>query len=200
MAEKKKDKNYYTSREAAELLQVAVSTIQLWTDNGLLHAWTTVGGHRRIEKQSVENMLFQNKKDACSKDVDHKLSIVVVEDNPQEMSLYEQHFEIWQLPANLFFSKDGYAGLLNIGKYLPDIIITDLMMPNINGFEMIKAIRENSSLNHCLIIAVSALTHDEINIRGGLPEDVIVFNKPMPFDKLEYLIRQQESLDVNKLA
>ena len=46
-------KDYFTSREAAELLGVAVSTIQQWTNNGLLRAWTTAGGHRRITRNSV---------------------------------------------------------------------------------------------------------------------------------------------------
>jgi excisionase family DNA binding protein len=51
------EKDYFTSREAAGLLDVAVSTIQLWTNNGVLRAWTTAGGHRRIARSSVEEML-----------------------------------------------------------------------------------------------------------------------------------------------
>lgn len=65
------------------------------------------------------------------------------------------------------------------------------MMPNMNGFEMIKAIKENPDLNHCLLIAVSVLTDDEIRIRGGLPQDVLVIRKPIPFVELEYLIRKK---------
>ena len=57
MAEKKKD--YYKTSEAARLLDVAVSTVQLWANNGSLRAWTTDGGHRRIERSSVEEMLAQ---------------------------------------------------------------------------------------------------------------------------------------------
>jgi PAS domain S-box-containing protein/excisionase family DNA binding protein len=52
-----KKKNYCKTSEAAKLLGVAVSTIQLWANNGSLRAWTTDGGHRRIERTSVEEML-----------------------------------------------------------------------------------------------------------------------------------------------
>ena len=69
-----KQKDYLTTREAAALLNVAVSTIQLWTNDGLPEAWTTVGGHRRIRKSSVENML-SNKKAG---------SILIVEDDERE--------------------------------------------------------------------------------------------------------------------
>ncbi len=186
-----KEKDYLSTREVAKLLNVAVSTIQSWTDNGLLRAWTTVGGHRRIEKSSVEKMLHKQQTVKNENPHDKKLSIVVVEDNEQELKIYEQQFELWDMNANFYINKDGYSGLLTVGKISPDIIITDLLMPNMNGFEMIKAIKENSDLKGSLIIVVSALTDSEIRIRGGLPEDVIVFSKPLPFDKLETAVRKQ---------
>jgi len=189
MPNKKKD--YLSTREVAKLLNVAVSTIQSWTDNGLLRAWTTVGGHRRIEKSSVEKMLHKQQTAKNENPHDKKLSIVIVEDNEQELKIFEQQFDLWDMNANFYINKDGYSGLLAVGKISPDIIITDLLMPNMNGFEMIKAIKENSDLKDSLIIVVSALTDDEIRIRGGLPEDVIVFSKPLPFDKLETVVRKQ---------
>lgn len=190
-----KEKDYFTTREAAELLNVAVSTIQLWTDNGLLHAWTTAGGHRRIAKIAVEKMLSQQT-ESIKQNSEQPLSIVVVEDNEQEMTLYKENFECWHMNADIHMSKDGYAGLINIGKTSPKIIITDLMMPNLNGFEMIKAIKENPDFKHSLIIAVSALTEDEIRIRGGLPSDVLVFSKPVEFDKLKKLLREKIALNI----
>lgn len=187
----KKDKDYLSTREVAKLLNVAVSTIQSWADNGLLRAWTTVGGHRRIEKYSVEKMLHKQQTVLNENPQDKKLSIVVVEDNEQELKIYEHQFSLWDINANFYINKDGYSGLLAVGKISPDIIITDLLMPNMNGFEMIKAIKENSDLKDALIIVVSALTDDEIRIRGGLPEDVIVFSKPLPFDELEAVVQKQ---------
>lgn len=182
-----KDKDYFTTREAAELLNVAVSTIQSWTDDGILQAWITAGGHRRITKVSVEGLL--------SKDKD--ISIVVIEGNEQDRTLYEEHFNIWDLSHNVSICKNGYAGLIHIGQQSPKVIITDLMMPSMNGFEMIRAIKEETELENCLIIVVSALTTDEINIRGGLPPEIHVLTKPLLFTDLENLIKQQFNLNIS---
>ena len=182
-------KDYISTREAAKLLNVAVSTIQLWMDDGLLGGWTTVGGHRRIDKNSVEDMLIQRQKKISDIHTTKNVSIVIVEDNEQEQILYQQQFKNWNMNVNVNLAKDGYMGLINIGKTSPAIIITDLMMPNMNGFEMIKAIKQNAYSKCSQIIVVSALTKDEIRIRGGLPSDVLIFNKPMPFNELEVIIR-----------
>jgi len=43
-----------TTREAAELLGVSLRTVQLWVDSGVLQAWKTAGGHRRVSRQSID--------------------------------------------------------------------------------------------------------------------------------------------------
>ena len=184
-------KDYFTSREAAELLGVAVSTIQLWTNNGLLRAWTTAGGHRRIARNSVKEILADRREATIDHNRDQQLSVVIVEDNAQQLRLYEKQFAIWDLNAEVVTAKDGYEGLIKIGRVLPDVIITDLMMPNINGFQMVRALAELSELKQTLIIVVSGLTKDEIAQNGGLPEGVSLFTKPFPFDDVENLIRQK---------
>ena len=161
----------------------------------MLRAWTTAGGHRRIEQSSVDNMLREQQAVLSETPHDIQKSIVIVEDNEQEQMIYKQQFERWGMDENVYITKDDYSGLLNVGKISPKIIITDLMMLNMNGFEMIKAIKENSDLKDSLILVVSALTDDEIRIRGGLPSDVLVFSKPMPFDELEILISKE--IDAN---
>ena len=185
-----KSKDYLSTRDAAELLSVAVSTVQQWTNSGWLKAWTTAGGHRRIAKSSVDEMLKQKQSVIESKKNERPRSIVIVEDNKQQVSLYQHHFALWDLNVNIQICNDGYTGLMNIGQIAPDIIISDLMMPNMDGFEMLKAIKQNPELQHCKLIVVSALNDSEIKERGGLPDDVVTFLKPLQFEKLENQLRE----------
>lgn len=53
------EKSFCTTREAAQLLGVSVGTIQLWVEKGLLEAWKTGGGHRRVVRDSIERLLHK---------------------------------------------------------------------------------------------------------------------------------------------
>lgn len=186
-----KQKNYFTSREAAKLLGVAVSTIQLWTNSDLLQAWTTVGGHRRISRQSVNDMLRQQKEISGEEKPNKPLSAVIVEDDAQLLLLYKKQLLNWHRDIHLTTAQDGCQGLVQIGRILPDIIITDLNMPNVDGFRMITALKEMPELDHTLIIVITGLVENEVKARGGLPDGVHVFTKPVSFDNLTALLRQK---------
>lgn len=51
------EKIFYTTGEAAEILNVSVATVQKWSRDGVLEFWNTVGGHRRITRNSLEKMI-----------------------------------------------------------------------------------------------------------------------------------------------
>jgi len=186
-----KQKSFYSSREAADLLGVAVSTVQLWTNNGSLSAWVTDGGHRRITRKSVDQIL-KRQHDVSNRVIKKKhLSVVVVEDNEQQLRLYKKQLLSWPVDIDLVTAKDGYEGLVKIGNIIPDIIITDLKMPNMNGFQMVRALQVMPELQGSLIIVITGLREDEVQEEGGLPESVYLFTKPVSFTKLQELMCQR---------
>lgn len=186
-----KQKNYYTTKETADLLNVAVSTVQLWANNGLLSVRTTVGGHRRISRSSVEDMLSKSQTITDDEENKLQLSVMVVEDDAQQLRLYEKHIAAWNMNVQLISARDGYEGMIKIGRKLPDVIITDLLMPNMDGFQMIRAIKDIPELSHTTIIAVSALEAADVKENGGLPLGVLLFTKPVAFGGLEVLMREK---------
>ena len=134
-----KNKDYYSSKEAASLLGVAVSTVQLWVNNGHLKAWMTGGGHRRISQHSVERMLNKQEEALGSK---NELKIVFVDDDEAQLKLFRDYITAWGVNASVTTALDGYQALVKIGYTVPDIVITDLLMPNMDGFQLIKAVDE----------------------------------------------------------
>ena len=62
-------------------------------------------------------------------------------------------------------------------------------MPNINNIEIIKVNEENYDLDNTLVVD-RTLTSYKLKLRGGLPSDILVFKKPIPFAELESLVRK----------
>jgi len=186
-----KTTDFISSREAAKLLGVAVSTIQAWTNNGLLRAWTTAGGHRRIVRSSVDDILNQQKSASIELASDGQLSVVIVEDDKQQLLLNEKLVKSLKLNAHIVKAVDGYEGLIKIGNTTPDVIITDLMMPHMDGFQMVRALKTMPELKHSLIVVISGLTDNEIEEKGGLPQGVHFFRKPVIVEDVKTFLKQK---------
>jgi CheY-like chemotaxis protein len=97
----------------------------------------------------------------------------------------------WELPVGVEveLAGNGFAALLKMGERAPDLLITDLNMPGMDGFGMIRHLRESAQWKALPIVVVSALAPRDIEARGGLPADIPVFGKPVPFDRLEEMVR-----------
>ena len=172
-----------TTKEAASRLAVTTRTIQLWSDAGVLPAWKTPGGHRRFSLADIEAL---QKKLLGGEDKDEvKLKLLVIEDELDLLTLYRFNVEGWNFPIKLQTASDGYEGLLKIGTWQPDMIVTDLTMPNMDGFYMIEMLDRQSDMKKTEIVVVSALSQEDIANKGGLPEGIKVYQKPIPFDQIE---------------
>jgi DNA-binding response OmpR family regulator len=91
----------------------------------------------------------------------------------------------WNLPITINIVDNGYEGLVQIGLQAPAVLILDLSMPKIDGFEMIRTLRANPALSTMDIIVVTGMSPDIIEQRGGLPLGTTIFGKPIPFHQLQ---------------
>lgn len=174
---------YCSTREAAKMMGVSLRTAQLMVERGLLQAWKTSGGHRRILQESVRQYLRERERGGAG-NRDSALSILVVEDDALQREAYRHIMENWGLPVTINVAEHGYDALVMIGREPPDILIADLIMPEMDGFEMIRRLRANRKLDIMDIIVVSALSAEEIAKRDTLPSDITVLHKPVPFHEL----------------
>jgi excisionase family DNA binding protein len=197
MASSRQGGEFVSTREAADMLGVALRTVQLWVEAGALTAWKTAGGHRRVVRASVE-ALMQQKADALAavpvagrgrQPATRNVRLLVIEDEPALLKVYEMQFAGWGLPLDVLTARDGFEGLLRIGESRPDLVIADLRMPGMDGFRMIRALRAGPEQRGLDVIVVTALDEREIADHGGLPPDVHVFTKPIPFGEIERIVR-----------
>lgn len=173
-----------STREAAERLGVSLRTVQLWSEAGLLRAWKTPGGHRRILNASIDDLLKRRTGVGTRRATGDSFQVLIVEDEPDFRQLFELHLRSWGLPIHLASVPSGFDALLQIGASQPDLLITDLRMPGIDGFEMLRALKASGAIGELDIIVVTALTEHTIAERGGLPAGVTVLYKPLHFAEL----------------
>ena len=182
-------KTFCTTREAAELLGVSVGTVQLWVETGVLEAWKTIGGHRRVMRDSVERLLHKKSDSApvasgAVASAARPLSILVVDDDVNLLRLYELNMSRWPMAPTIMAANSAITGLLMIGAKCPDFLVTDLHMPDMDGFYMLRVLRKTPELANTTVAVVTGIDRDEIERHGGIPAGIEVLPKPVPFERL----------------
>lgn len=180
--------NFRTTREAAKLLGVSVRTIQQWVEKGLLKGWKTDGGHRRICQASVQELVRRRQDHATSRE--YALPILIVEDDPTLLKLYRMQIAVWPFPTHIFTAPNGYEGLVMVGENAPALLVCDLRLPGVSGFQIVRYLSQINRYADMSIVVVSGLAHEEIEAHGSLPAKVEVIGKPIDFARLREIAHQ----------
>ena len=165
--------------------------MQRWVDSGHLKAWKTVGGHRRIEAESAEQFFQSHAMTStpgpaeAARAADEPLSVIVVDDNPDDRDLLVVLVETALPGAAITVAENGFEALVAIGQKAPDVLITDIVMPNMNGFEMLRHLSTRGDARPRAIVAVSSRTPEQFAQLGDLPLDVKFIAKPI--DQQQFL-------------
>lgn len=181
-----------TSQKAAEILGISVSSVQQLVEAGTLEAWKTKGGHRRISIDAIRAYmaaLGQPARSGARAQLDAPLSILIIEDNPMQRALYEKNINAWKLEAELRFCENGYKALIELTRRKPDILLADVVMDGIDGYEVVRTILADPELADMHIAMLSGLTAEELAARGGVPRGVVFFAKPVNYDELRGYLR-----------
>ena len=183
----KKQKIFCTTSEAAEVLSISAGTVQLWVDTGLLEAWKTPGGHRRITRESINRMLHQKPTVAATAAVvpsGGPLRVLVAEDDPDLRLLYQTILRTWPMGPVLEVVDNGIDALMAIERFRPDLLFIDLDIPGVDGFQMLKILNSKAEYAGMTAVVVTGLSRADINLRGGVPDNFLVLPKPISFEKL----------------
>ncbi|PFH12508.1 excisionase family DNA binding protein [Collimonas sp. PA-H2] len=179
-----------TTQEAARLLGISVTSVQQLVERGILVAWKTQGGHRRIPREAVEALkaersdLLEEKGSLSS-----TLSALIVEDNALQRKVYEKQISSWNIPLDISFCENGYQALMEIAQRKYDILLLDIVMEGIDGYEIVKTVLAKPELRHIDIAILTTLGKDALEARGGLPDEVLYFQKPIVFEELRGFLR-----------
>lgn len=153
-----REQKAYTTFEAAKICHVTHHSIKNWIKQGLIKASRTPGGHYRILEEDLD--AFREQYDMFPRDkAANRRRVMIVDDDPDALALMEkiltdEGFELIKV------SNATEVGL-KAAQLSPDLILLDFLMPEINGFEVCKALRENELTRATPIMAVTCLSKEQ---------------------------------------
>jgi signal transduction histidine kinase/DNA-binding response OmpR family regulator len=148
---------------------------------------------RMAQDFSNSSMADSSKYLASLSEADDRLEILIVEDN---LDLRSYIRNILQPVYKIVEAVDGIDGLKKAEATIPDLIISDVMMPGMDGFEMCKNLKSNQKTNHIPLILITAKAERENKLEGlktGV-DDYLV----KPFDEAELLIRIKNLITIRQ--
>jgi twitching motility two-component system response regulator PilH len=143
-------REWLTLGQAAAFLGAAQSTVRKWADSGRLPAFYTPGGHRRFLKTDLEAFLLEPR---SAPRAERAGLVLVVDDDTGLREFLRVHLET-----------EGYAvreatsaeeGLVALEEEPPDLILLDVMMPRMDGWEMLRRMQERHGVDAIPVIMYS---------------------------------------------
>lgn len=147
--------------------------------------------HGQLEPESGEVLTKVECNELDSEDYNFlkKYSVMIVEDTPELRNYLKETLNNYFV--HVYVAKDGKDGLEQIKDRLPDIIISDVMMPRMNGFELCREVKTNLDISHIPFILLTAY-HNTQNMYTGYKTGADTFlPKPFEIDVLLALIHNQ---------
>jgi len=124
-----------------------------------------------------------------------KQTLLLVEDNPEVRNLIK---EIFITNYHVIEAKDGDEGWLQATKTIPDLIISDIMMPGINGIDLCKKLKQDVRTSHIPVILLTARATSAFKYQGFETGADAYITKPFSPDylllRVKNLIRQQNNI------
>ena len=146
--------------EVAELLMVSPVTVRQWAQKGWIKCDVTAGGHRRYLLPDVEH--FASERGLVLKfPVSEKLRILIVDDNQDLAECMLLQLQGQDESLDIKLADDGFEAGRIIESFKPNIVLLDLMMPGLDGFQVCRRLKRSASTKGIRIIAMTGYKSDK---------------------------------------
>jgi len=177
---KMESKTIYTTHEVSRLLHVNPRSVINWIEQDLLPSYRTPGGHRRIRYDDLVAFLRKHQIPTPASMLDGKFNVLIVDDEHEILDLLKSFFQR-QGGYEISTASDGISALIEVGRVKPDLLILDIMIPGVDGIEVCRRMKADSS-SKTVIIAVSGTHENETKVLHAGADSFML--KPVDLDKL----------------
>jgi excisionase family DNA binding protein len=170
---------FYTTFEISQICGVNPTTVQNWVKGKKLKAFQTPGGHRRIRREDLIAFMKEFGMPFPEDFLQSPPLAMIVDDENDILDMLEDLLKSGESEINVVRAQSGIAALLMIGEYRPDLLILDIMMPGMNGYEVCQKLKANSSTHNIKIVAISGDHNPAVRDRILSAGADLFFTKPL---------------------
>ena len=188
-------KLYFTPTEVAKICNISYATVVNYCEQQKIeNIKSPITNHRKIARESLEQFLQQHDIPLTRIDEYDALKIMLVEDSEaDQLAIRKILKKGFGQKAQVQVHDDGYSALIHLGQYKPDVLILDIFIPKIDGFEVCKTIKSNPDTADIKIIAISGREDKQTMDRVMASGADVFYAKPLRWLESEF-IRQVSSL------
>jgi CheY-like chemotaxis protein len=176
----------FGTHEIAKFCHVTPATVSNWINKGLLQSFQTGGGHKRVwDKDILEFMRSHNIPILKDMNFQSVVNVLIVDDDLKVIGIVNKILkDKYNNNIEVYFASDGFEAGRKVELYLPELIILDMMLPGMDGFEVCKIIKSQQNLKATKILAISGHNEPEFvdhALKCGADD---FLGKPIPQDQL----------------
>ena len=188
-------KTVFTTGEAAKICKVSQQTIIRCFDNGSLKGFRVPGSRfRRIPRDQLFSFMKDN-----------GIPTDALENGKKKLLIVDDEQDLVELMADAFArdgrfeirtANNGFDAGMQVKEFRPDMVVLDVMLPDINGREVCQRVRSDSTLDSVKIICISGMIEQDkvSDLRSAGADDFI--QKPFTVDRL--IERVCDLLEIDK--
>ena len=174
-------KAVFTTFEAAKLCHVSPLSIINWVNAGRLSAFRTPGGHRRIRREDLLIFMRDNGLPIPEEmqQGSGRRKVLIVDDEPSIRELLAEHLSTRTSPYEVSTAADGFEAGRLVATFRPDVVLLDLRMPGVDGFQICRTIKADPDTSNVVVIAMTGYYSPETEARVLECGAVRCFAKPL---------------------
>lgn len=179
---------FYTTHQVARMLGVSIPTVAAWCDAGRLAAHRTPGGHRRIPHVELLAFAEAHGMRLLQEEPEGLPRVLIVDDERDFSEMLQDYLRIKGFETEV--AESGFQAGMTVARFRPHLILMDIMMPEMNGFEVHRVLRSDPQTRDIPVIACTAYRDSEVDARIVRERFEGFVEKPIKMGQLLTLIRQ----------
>ncbi|NVB41272.1 response regulator [Pseudenhygromyxa sp. WMMC2535] len=148
-------KDTYSTHDVAKICCVTPTTVIRWIEDGLIPAFKTVGGHRRVRREDLEKVCQERGIPFNVPTGSEVGRILVVDDEPVVLELVRDVVKELNHKFEVEVAKDAFDAGRLVATFRPQLIFLDLMMPGVDGFEVCTRLKKDAATANSEVIAIT---------------------------------------------